>query len=114
MPGAEYNGNDPYGFMPLAEVVRYFDDYVERSRLPVHCNVEVFSVEKIQDGYLVATSEWNYEADNVVIATGLYQSPKIPHYSARIPASILQIHSMEYRNPSTLPDGAVLVVGTGQ
>jgi putative flavoprotein involved in K+ transport len=114
MPGAEYNGNDPYGFMSLAQVVKYFDDYVERFHLPVHCEVEVFSVEKLLDGYLVRTGEGDYEAENVVIATGLYQSPKIPNFSERIPSNILQIHSMEYKNPSSLPQGAVLVVGTGQ
>ena len=114
MPGAEYNGTDPYGFMPLAEVVKYFDDYVERFRLSVHCEVEVFSVEKMQEEYLVRTSEGDYQAENVVIATGLYQSPKIPHFSSAIPADIVQIHSMEYRNPSSLRDGAVLVIGTGQ
>jgi len=114
MPGAEYDGNDPYGFMSLAEVVEYFDNYVERFRLPVHCGVEVFSVEKVGDRYVVRTSEKNYEAENVVIATGLYQSPKIPPFSVEIPSSILQIHSMDYKNPSSLPDGAVLVVGTGQ
>src|SRR6516165_2255658 len=114
MPGAEYNGNDPYGFMTLAEVVKYFDDYVERFGLPVRCEVEVFSVEKIVERYLVRTSERDYEADNVVIATGLYQSPKIPIFSERIPSEILQIHSMGYKNPSSLPTGAVLVVGTGQ
>ena len=63
---------------------------------------------------MVRTSEKNYEAKNVVIATGLYQSPKIPPFSADIPPSVMQLHSMEYRNPSTLPEGAVLVVGTGQ
>jgi len=114
MPGAEYKGADPYGFMSLAEVVKYFDDYVERFRLPVHCEVEVFSVEKVQEGYLVRTSKGDYQAENVVIATGLYQSPKIPHFSSAIPADIVQIHSMEYRNPSSLRDGAVLVIGTGQ
>jgi len=114
MPGAEYNGNDPHGFMLLTEVVQYFDDYVERFKLPVHCNVEVLSVEKLGDRYLLRTSEGEYEADNVVIATGLYQAPKIPQFSERIPSNVLQIHSMEYKNPSLLPDGAVLVVGTGQ
>ena len=114
MPGAEYNGNDPYGFMPLTEVVRYFDDFVRRFRLPVHCNVEVLSVEKLEDRYMVRTSEGDYEADNVVIATGLYQAPKIPRFSERIPSDVSQIHSMDYKNPSSLPDGAVLVVGTGQ
>jgi putative flavoprotein involved in K+ transport len=49
-----------------------------------------------------------------VIATGLYQAPKIPGPSLRIASNILQIHSMDYKNPSSLPGGAVLVVGTGQ
>jgi putative flavoprotein involved in K+ transport len=84
MPGAESSGNDPYGFMSLAEVVEYFDNYIERFRLPVLCGVEVFSVEKVGDRYVVRTSEKNYEAKNVVIATGLYQSPKIPPFSAGI------------------------------
>jgi len=114
MPGAEYDGNDPYGFMSLAEVVEYFDNYVERFHLPVHCGVEVFSIEKLGDRYVILSSETNYEAKNVVIATGLYQSPKIPPFSAEVPPSVLQLHSMDYKNPSTLPEGAVLVVGTGQ
>lgn len=114
MPGAEYRGTDPYGFMPLAEVVEYFDGYVERFHLPVHCGVEVFSVEKMGEEYLVRTSEGDFEAANVVIATGLYQAPKIPKLSLRIPSNILQMHSMDYKNPPSLPDGAVLVVGTGQ
>jgi putative flavoprotein involved in K+ transport len=114
MPGAEYQGNDPYGFMPLAEVVKYFDDYAQRFDLPVYCSVEVHSVEKTREGYLVRTSEGTCEAENVVIATGLYQAPKIPKLSGHLPEAILQLHSMEYKNPSSLPAGAVLVVGTGQ
>jgi len=114
MPGAEYEGSDPYGFMSLAQVIEYFDDYVKRFRLPVHCGVEVFTVEQMGPSYLVRTSEGSYLAENVVIATGLYQSPKIANYSQEIPEAILQMHSMHYRNPATLPKGAVLVVGTGQ
>jgi putative flavoprotein involved in K+ transport len=114
MPGAEYSGSDPYGFMPLADVINYFDDYVERFHLPVHCGVEVFGVEKIGKEYLVRTTEGDLEAANVVIATGLYQAPKTPELSLRIPSKILQMHSMDYKTPSSLLDGAVLVVGTGQ
>ncbi|HZT69321.1 MAG TPA: NAD(P)/FAD-dependent oxidoreductase [Terriglobia bacterium] len=114
MPGAEYDGDDPYGFMSRSEVVKYFDDYVARFRLPVQCGMEVTGVHQTGHGYLVNTSEGDYESENVVIATGLFQSPKIPTFSASIPSNILQIHSMEYRNPSELPPGAVLVVGTGQ
>ena len=114
MPGAEYVGSDPFGFMSRAEIVKYFDDYVDAFRLPVRCGVEVRSVEKTLQGYLVRTTKRDYEATNVVIATGLYQSPKIPGFRVAIPPSILQLHSMEYRSPSLLPPGAVLVVGTGQ
>jgi putative flavoprotein involved in K+ transport len=114
MPGAEYDGDEPCGFMPLSEVIRYFDDYLERFSLPVHCGVEVTSVEQKGEAFLVRTSEGDYAAENVVIATGLYQSPKVPPLSARIPSTIFQIHSMQYGNPSSLPEGAVLVVGTGQ
>src|SRR5499425_2753079 len=70
MPGAEYEGNDPYGFMLLDEAVKYLDDYVRRFDLPVLCGVEVYSVEKEGHGYLVCTSNTTYEAKNVVIATG--------------------------------------------
>jgi putative flavoprotein involved in K+ transport len=114
MPGAEYRGGDPYGFMALAEVVQYFDDYVRRFDLPVHCSVEVHSVEKNRDGYIVRTNEGTYEAENVVIATGLYQDSKTPKLSEHLREEIRQIHSMDYKNPSSLPAGAVLVVGTGQ
>jgi putative flavoprotein involved in K+ transport len=114
MPGAEYDGDDPYGFMSLSEIVRYFDDYLESFRLPVHCGVEVTSVEGNGEAYLVRTNEGDYGAENVVIATGLYQSPSVPPFSARIRSTILQIHSMEYRNPSSLPEGAVHIVGTAQ
>ena len=114
MPGAEYRGTDPYGFMPLAEVIRYFDDYVTRFGLPVRTGVEVTGVERSGRGYLVRARGETYEAENVVIATGLYQSPKIPSFRSAIPRRVLQIHSMRYRNPSSLPAGPVLVVGTGQ
>jgi len=114
MPGAEYSGNEPYGFMSLVQVVKYFDDYVKRFNLPVHCGIGVTSVEKTREGYLGRTSSGNYQAGNVVIATGLYQAPKIPQFSAGIPSHVLQMHSMQYKNPASLPAGAVLVVGTGQ
>jgi putative flavoprotein involved in K+ transport len=114
MPGAEYRGSDPTGFLSRAQVVKYFDDYVERFNLPVHGGVEVLGIEKRAAKYLVRTDTGIYEADNVVVATGLHQSPKIPRFSAGISSGIFQIHSMNYWNPASLPDGAVLVVGTGQ
>jgi putative flavoprotein involved in K+ transport len=100
--------------MLRAEVVRYLDDYVERFHVPVRCGVEAFSVEQNGPTYLVRTNEGTYEAENAVVATGLYQTPKIPRLAEALPDCILQIHSMEYLNPSSLPAGPVLVVGSGQ
>jgi putative flavoprotein involved in K+ transport len=114
LPGAEYQGNDPDGFMPRDEIVAYFEAYIERFELPVRYGIRVTSVEPIEAGYLVSTDEGEFEAANVVIATGLHQQPRIPPFSANLPAEIRQLHSSEYRNPEALPAGAVLVVGSAQ
>ena len=114
LPGAEYQGDDPDGFMARDEVVAYFDEYIERFDLPIRYGIRVTSVEPIEAGYLVSTDEAEFEAANVVIATGLYQQPRIPPFSTHLPSAIRQLHSNEYRNPEALPDGAVLVVGSAQ
>ena len=114
MPGAGYLGDDPDGFMPRDEIVAYFEDYIERFRLPIRYGVRVSSVEPTGAGYLVHTDEATLEAANVVIATGLFQQPNIPAISANLPGEVQQLHSSEYRSPAALPPGAVLVVGSAQ
>jgi putative flavoprotein involved in K+ transport len=114
LPGAEYQGNDPDGFMPRDEVVAYFEAYIERFELPVEYGIRVTSVEPSKAGYLVSTDKGEFEAANVVIATGLHQQPRIPPFRANLPAEIHQLHSSEYRNLEALPAGAVLVVGSAQ
>jgi putative flavoprotein involved in K+ transport len=116
MPGAEYNGNDPGGYMPRSEVGTYFDQYVKNYKLPIRYGTCVTSVEQLPDGkgFQVITDQGSYRAKNVVMATGLFQQPKIPKYAAEIPINIVQLHSGHYRNPESLPPGAVLVVGSGQ
>jgi putative flavoprotein involved in K+ transport len=116
LPGTEYQGDDPDGFLPRQEIIAYFEGYVERFSLPVRYNVLVSSVESTtgRDGYRIQTSAGLLEAANVVIATGLYQRPKVPSLRAAFPAHIQQLHSSAYHNPEALPPGAVLVVGSGQ
>lgn len=116
LPGAELPGSDPNGYLHRDEIVSYFEDYIERFHLPVHYGVRVESVDQNQSGtgYVVQTSAGGFEARNVVVATGLYQFPSIPSFSAYLPASIKQIHSDHYRNPQSLPLGSVLVVGSAQ
>lgn len=114
LPGAEYQGNNPDGFMLRDKIIAYFEEYVERFELPVRCGIRVKSVESIQSGYLVSSNEAEFEAANVVIAVGLNQEPKIPIFSSNLSGEIQQLHSSHYRNPMDLPAGAVLVVGSAQ
>ena len=117
LPGAKHRGVNPDGFMTRAEIVAYFKDYVRRFRLPVRYGMQVRRVERdpIRGKYYVTTSDGDeIVACNVVMATGLYQEPKIPALSLSFPAHIKQVHSDDYRNPEGLLPGAVLVVGSGQ
>ena len=114
LPGAEYQGDDPDGFMGRDKVIAYFEEYVERFELPIRYGYRVTSVQPIEAGYKVSTDEAEFKAANVVIATGLFQQPRIPSFSTDLSSEIRQLHSSEYRNPEALPPGAVLVVGSAQ
>jgi putative flavoprotein involved in K+ transport len=114
LPGAEYQGDDPDGFMARDEVIAYFEEYIERFKLPIRYGIRVTSVEPMETGYLVSTDKGEFETANVVIATGMYQQPRIPPMSANLSSEIQQLHSSEYHNPEALPAGAVLVVGSAQ
>jgi putative flavoprotein involved in K+ transport len=117
LPGADHSGADPDGFVSRKEIVAYFENYAKRFRLPVHYRSRVSRVERdSQSGAYLASIEGGepIQARNVVIATGLYQKPKIPAFSAYFPSDVRQVHSDAYRNPRDLLPGAVLVVGSAQ
>lgn len=114
MPGGAYDGPDPDGFMSRDEIVAYFEEYIKRHNLPIRYNVRATSVTKCDERFQVETTAGTFEAKNVVIATGTYQTPKIPACSKEIDPAIHQLHSDSYRNPGSLPAGAVFVAGTGQ
>ena len=114
LPGAEYHGDEPDAFMPRDQVVAYIEAYAQRFALPVRYGIRVSAVEPIENGYRVRATDVDFEARSVVIATGSNQRPKVPAFSVNLPAAIRQIHSSQYRNPESLPAGAVLVVGSAQ
>lgn len=114
LPGAEYQDDDPDGFMPRDRVVAYFEAYIKRFKLPVKYGIRVTSVEPNGAGYHIRTDKAEFVAANVVIATGLYQQPRLPPFSTSLSSQIHQLHSSEYTNPDALPAGAVLVVGSAQ
>ena len=114
LPGAAYQGDDPGGFWSRDQVAAYLEQYAASFNAPLHFNVRAVAVEPSAVGYLVRTSAGDYTATNVVVATGLFQQPRIPAFSANLPGAIRQLHSGQYRDAALLPPGAVLVVGSAQ
>jgi putative flavoprotein involved in K+ transport len=114
LPGFEYNLDHPDGFMTRTQINARFDEYARRFVAPPLYGCRVNTIEPDGKGYIVHTQTGDWKAKNVVMATGMYQSPKIPPFASELPAGIVQIHSGAYRNPNQIPPGAVLVVGSAQ
>ncbi|TYC54088.1 MSMEG_0569 family flavin-dependent oxidoreductase [Rhodobacterales bacterium] len=117
--GADYGGADPNGFMLKDEIVDYLEAFVKSFDPPLKEGVTVTDVRRRDDGRFVVETETEegdltYVAEQVVIASGGYDIPVIPPYAAEIDPAIVQIQAGDYRNPDQLPDGSVLVVGSGQ
>lgn len=115
LPDFPYAGNDPDGYMLKDEIVDYLEAFADSFEPPVIESVTVQKVSRRVDGrFDITSTAGNWIADEVVIATGGYDTPIIPDYAANLDPSILQMQTTDYRNPETMPDGATLVVGTGQ
>lgn len=115
LPGHPYDGPDPGGFMVKDEIIAYVEGFAASFDPPVLENVRVTAVSPEDGGeFRVETSCGTATADQVVLAVGGYHVPKLPRLADRLSDSITQLHSSRYRNPAAMPDGAVLVVGSGQ
>jgi len=115
LPGWEYAGSDPHGFMKKDEIIEYLDGFVKHVAAPVRSGLTVQrAAPRAGGGFEIATSQGRYSADQLVVASGGYHQPIIPRLAERLPRELLQIHSEQYRNAQALPPGKVLVVGNGQ
>jgi putative flavoprotein involved in K+ transport len=116
LPGFPYSGDDPDGFMVKDEIVRYIEAFAAAFDPPLHEGVAVTALRgaAAASGFELQTSAGTLRADQVVVAVGGYHTASIPRIAERLPSAITQLHSSTYRNPQELPDGAVLVVGSGQ
>jgi putative flavoprotein involved in K+ transport len=112
LPGLPFPG-DPASHPGRDEVVAYLSDYARRFELPVELGSRVRSIRCSGGAYLVELDERAYEADQVVVATGPFQTPFVPRMAERLDVGVHQLHSSAYRRPRSLPDGPVLVVGGG-
>jgi len=115
LPGFPYRGPEPHGFMIKTDIVRYIEDYVRHFDPPLIEGAAAVTLRAHPaGGYALGTTMGDCHADQVVVAIGGYHIPQIPRLAERLPDTLAQLHSSEYRNPESLPDGEVLVVGTGQ
>jgi putative flavoprotein involved in K+ transport len=115
LPGFGYDGDDPDGFMVRGEIEAYLDRFVASFDPPLVEGVRATGLRARAGGtFEIRTDAGTLTADQVVIATGPYQVPRTPRMAERLPDHLVQVHSGDYRNPDQLPEGAVLVVGTGQ
>jgi putative flavoprotein involved in K+ transport len=115
LPGFDYPGDDPQGFMKKDEIVRYIEAYAESFQPPLKEGVTVSRLRMTEGGvFEVTTNLGVFTADQVIVATGGYQIATLPRMSEKFPAQMTQIHSSVYKNPESLPPGEVLIVGTGQ
>ena len=116
LPGAPYDVDDPDGFMPKDEIVNFLDRYARSFGAPIRTGVDVTAIEPLEDGtFTLRTSNAEIRAREVVLASGGYQRAYRPAAARQMPVdSVLTIDAEGYTNPGALPEGDLLIVGSGQ
>jgi putative flavoprotein involved in K+ transport len=112
LPAADFPG-DPDGYPTRDEVIAYLDDYATRFGLPIELNSAVQSIYMRGRAFVLRLGGQEVEADQVVVATGPFQVPRLPDFAAQLAPHVFQTHSSGYTRPSDVPNGTVLVVGGG-
>lgn len=112
LPGLPFPAPPDY-FPPKDEMADYLEAYVQHFNLPVQLGIWVDGLTRHGNRFLVSAGEQRYQADNVVVAMAPYQVPWAPAFASELDPGIVQIHSADYRNPTQLQEGGVLIVGAG-
>ena len=111
LPGVRYEGSDPDGYMTTAEVVELIERFAAPARARVRTGTNVTSVSRADDGYRVIAPHQEIRCSAVVIASGACNQATMPGFADAVPPDVEQVTPFDYRDPSQLPDGGVLVVG---
>jgi len=114
LPDFPFRCEGPHGFATSHEIVAYLEAYAGLIKPPIRCGVTVTGLRRHEGGkrLLAQTPSGSIVASNVVIATGPYQRPVLPHLLCG-DFDLFQVHASAYKTPTQLPSGAVLVVGSG-
>src|SRR5580658_6711754 len=111
LPGQHYAGDDPDGFMPVAEVLATLAGYARLISAPVRAGTTVHAVRAAPQGFEILANGDVLRARAVVLATGACARPAVPAVAAAVPPSVTTLTPLTYRDPGRLPAGGVLVVG---
>jgi putative flavoprotein involved in K+ transport len=111
LPGYHYDGDDPDGYMAVDQVVDFVAGYAVRVAAPVITHTAVTQVTPAIGGYRVSTSRGDWLCRAAVLASGAFNVPVIPRIAEGVPPAVTQLTARDYRNPSQLDNGPVLVVG---
>ncbi|OOR22114.1 flavin-containing monooxygenase [Bacillus cereus] len=112
LPGMALIG-EKNGFPYKDEIANYLEGYATYFKLPVQLQTEVLKIKKEKDIFELHTSKEILQSKKIIIASGGFQQPFIPSFSQHLSSHIFQIHSSQYKTPSQIPKGKVLVVGGG-
>ena len=117
---SQYDGLDgmPFpasaGTFPTKDAMAdYLEIYARRFTLPIRLRTRVDTLTRVDGRYIVAAGDACFEAEHVVVAMANYQMPRTPSFASELDPRIVQLHSIDYRNPAQLREGGVLVVGAG-
>jgi putative flavoprotein involved in K+ transport len=113
LPGFPFEG-DPDAYPSRDEVIAYLERYAETFELPVELNSQVKQLDSDEDGrFRLEVDGRTISADQVVVATGPFQTPYLPRLAQKLADDVFQTHAVGYRRPDDVPQGTVLVVGGG-
>ena len=112
LPGMRFPA-PKYAYPTGLDMAEYLETYADRFALPVVNGARVETLDREDGGYVVSAGARRFEADNVVVATGVFQHehPVVPGFADTLGPAVTQLHSADYRGPEQLRDGPVLVVG---
>jgi putative flavoprotein involved in K+ transport len=112
LPGLAFPG-DPDGYPTRDEVVAYLEQYASTFGLPTQLDGRVCSLSQNGRAFQLELDGRSIEADQVVVATGPFGTPRVPSFASQLAPEVFQTHSLGYRRSTDLPDGTALVVGGG-
>jgi putative flavoprotein involved in K+ transport len=103
----------PDSFPTKDAMADYLQTYARTFALPVRSGVRVNRLARIGNQFVIAAGDKRFQAQNVVIAMGNYQRARVPPFAGELARDIVQLHSVDYRNPAQLRPGGVLIAGCG-